>query len=182
MLIAGLFLLTLFFAACKKDTAPGTQAPAAGLMAVNLIPEATPIGVAIGGNSITRQPLNFNNFTGGYQSVFTGSRTLESYDFNTGQTIAETTDMFKDSTYYTVFVMGANETFSNVLVEDKFAGLSKSQDSAFVRFVNAIPDSSNSTVSIKAGSENVFSELAKYQAVSDFKSVKSGDIEVAVNN
>ncbi len=181
--ITGIFLIAILFGACKKSDVDNTRTPAAGLLAFNLIPNSGGIGVAIGNNSLTPQALYFNNFTGTYKAVYTGERTLESYSFGSGSTLAKEQHNFKDSAYYSVFVMGANDEYSNVFVEDKLASLPQNDKTkTYVRFVNAIPDSSNTNVTISANSINVFDKMSKYKEVSEFKEVPSGDVMVKLEN
>lgn len=181
--ITGIFLVAILFGACKKSDVNNLRTPAAGLMAFNLIPNAGGIGVAIGNNSLTPQALYFNSFTGTYKAVYTGERTLESYSFGSGSTLAKDVHNFKDSSYYTVFVMGANDHYSNVFVEDKLASLPQNDKTkTYVRFVNAIPDSSTSKVTISAGGNNVFDSNSTFKEVSEFKEVAAGDVMVKIDN
>lgn len=181
--ITGIFLMAILFGACKKSEVNNPRTPAAGLMAFNLIPNAGGIGVAIGNNSLTPQALYFNNFTGVYKAVYTGDRELESYNFGSGSTLAKEPHNFKDSSYYTVFVMGANDVYSNVFVEDKLESLPQDDKTkTYVRFVNAIPDSTSSTVSIVGGANIIFNGLSKYKEVSEFKEIPSGDVRVQIDN
>ena len=181
--IVGIFTLAIFFGACKKSDVTNTPTPAAGLMAFNLVPNSGGIGVAIGNNSLTPQALYFNNFTGLYKAVFTGDRSLESYNYGSGSTLAKGNFTFKDSSYYSVFVMGANDVYSNVFVEDnlkEIAGNDKTK--TYVRFVNAIPDSSNSSINISAAGIPIFAGLSKFKEISAFKEISSGDVLVKLDN
>ena len=181
--ITGIFLVALLFGSCKKKDVDNIRTPAAGLMAFNLIPNQGGIGVAIGSNSLTPQALYFNNFTGVYKAVYTGERSLESYSFGSGSTLAKEPHTFKDSSYYTVFVMGANNVYSNVFVEDKLENIpSEDKMKTFVRFVNAVPDSSNSKVTISAGGVDAFNSISAYKEVSQFKEIASGDVIVKMDN
>ena len=181
--IIGIFTLAILFGACKKSDSNNTPLPAAGLMAFNLIPNSGGIGVAIGNNPLTPQALYFNNFTGTYKAVYTGDRSLESYSFGSGSTLAKENHTFKDSSYYSVFVMGANDVYSNVFVEDKLESIPKDDKTkTFVRFVNAIPDSTSSTVTIVGGANIIFNGLSKYKEVSVFKEIPSGDVRVQIDN
>lgn len=181
--LTGIFLLAVLFGACKKSDVDDTRTPAAGLMAFNLIPNSGGVGVAIGTSNLTPQPLYFNNYTGTYQAVFTGNRDLESYNFGSGSTLAKEPHNFKDSSYYTVFVMGANDEYSNVFIEDKLETLPQNDKTkTFVRFVNAIPDSSLSTVTISGGADVVFNSNSKFKEVSEFKEIPSGEVSVKISN
>jgi hypothetical protein len=181
--IIGIFTLVILFGSCKKSDVNNTRTPAAGLMAFNLIPNSGGIGVAIGNNSLTPQALYFNNYTGTYKAVFTGDRTLESYSFGSGSTLAKENHTFRDSSYYSVFVMGANDVYSNVFVEDSLQNIpNNDKTKTFVRFVNAIPDSSSTTVTISNGGTNIFNSISKFKEVSEFKEIPSGDALVKLNN
>lgn len=180
--IAGIFLVATLFSACKKDDVIVPRTPVAGLMAFNLIPNSGGIGVAIGNNSLTPQALYFNNFTGNYKAVAAGDRSLESYSFGTGSTLAKENHTFMDSAFYSVFVMGADDVYSNVFVEDNLQNIPQDNTKTFVRFVNAIPDSSSSNVTISAGGSIVFNGLSKFKEVSAFKEIPSGDVTVKIDN
>ena len=170
----------LTFSACKKDT-PNERVPAAGLMSFNLVPEMDPIGVAVSGNIVTSIPLQYTNYTGGYQALFTGQRVVESFDWATREQLAQTTQNFMDSSYYSLFVVGTEGNISHVLVEDEIADLTD-KESAYVRYIQAIPDSSMASVQITSGGTEVVNETAKYKTVSGFSKVSPGEVEVAVDN
>ena len=79
--------------------------------------------------------------------------------------------------------MGANDVYSNVFVEDKLESIPKDDKTkTFVRFVNAIPDSTSSTVTIVGGANIIFNGLSKYKEVSVFKEIPSGDVRVQIDN
>lgn len=179
--VVAVLLLSLTFSACNKDKNDNVRTPAAGLMVFNMIPDGDPIGVAVGGNILTSLPLSYTNYSGGYQALFVGERTVETFDYNTRKSLASATQNFKDSSYYSMFAMGADENYANVIVKDDFEGLDNSE-MAYVRFVNAIPDSSKPEVMISENGNDIFNEAAAYKAVSSFKSVTPGEISVAVKN
>ena len=180
--LAGFLLMAFLFSACKKDNdVPNT--PVAGLMAFNLAPEQSSIGIAINGSNLTSSPLNYTNYTGGYQPVYVGNREVESYDFATGSTLASTTQLFEDSAYYSVFFVGVNGNYKNIVVEDNIDSLSATSGQAFVRYINAITDSTGQpTVTISASGTNVFNDNASFASVSQFKPITSGDISINVTS
>jgi hypothetical protein len=177
------FLSVMLFSACKKGLDTGdTQLPVAGLMAFNLVPGNSSVGIALSGNNFTNSPLSYTNYTGGYRLVYVGNREVESYDFYTGSTLATATHLFEDSAYYSVFVAGTNGKYSNIIVKDNLDSLS-SATGAFVRYVNAIPDSTRQPlVDISSNGTNVFNDNAAFTSVSNFKEVTPGDISVKVND
>jgi hypothetical protein len=179
--LSGLFLIIFLFSACKKDV-DRVQQPAAGLMAFNLAPDKAAVGVALSGNNFTNTPLAYTNYTGGYRGVFVGNRSVESYDYSSGTTLATTQQLFKDSAYYSLFVLGTEGHYSNLIVQDHIDTLSSANGEAYVRYVNAIPDSTKPLVTISSGGTNVVNDNAAYATVSDFTGITPGDISITVNN
>ena len=179
--LTGFLLMMFLFSACKKTLDTATQPPVAGLMAFNLVPDKEAVGFTISGNNLTNFPLRYTNYTGNYQPVYIGSRDVASYDFNSGNTLATVNQLFKDSAYYSVFAVGANGMYKNVLVEDKLDSLSSTTGQAFVRYVNAIADSTQQPlVTVSAGGTNVFSDATPFATVSGFKGVTPGDVSIKV--
>lgn len=181
--IGGVFLMALIFSACKKTDSNNQTIPAAGLVAINLVPDVEAVGVAISGNNFTNVPLYYSNYTGAYRAVYTGQRSLESYNFNNRQSMAMTNQLFKDSSYYTLFVVGTQGNYKNVMVEDKLDSLPTNTGESFVRFVNAITDSTNiPNVKIASGSNVLYNGVAPFGYVSDFKAVMPGDVMIEAGN
>jgi hypothetical protein len=179
--LTGLLLMLFLFSACKKTLETGSQPPVAGLMAFNLIPEKT-IGFTISGNNLTNSPLPYTNYTGSYLGVYVGNRDIAAYDLTSGTTLATSSQLFEDSAYYSVFAMGINGTNRNVIVKDNINGLTSTTGQAFVRYVNAIADSTRQPlVNISYNGTDVFNNAAPYASVSDFKPVTPGDVSVKVN-
>ncbi|RYY56157.1 MAG: DUF4397 domain-containing protein [Chitinophagaceae bacterium] len=175
-LFSGALLLTM--TACNKnnDDSNNPDVPVAGLMAFNLAPDVASAGIALGGNNAVNN-LPYGNFTGGYLPVYTGERSVESYNAASGARLSSGTFSFADSAYYTVFVVGTNNNYSNVFVNDDITNLT-ADGSAYVRYINAIPDSSQPTVTVGTA----VNEPAAYKTVSAFRSVPAGALALAVNN
>lgn len=176
---AMMLLFAMVFAACKK-TEPA-HVPAAGLMAFNLAPDVNNLGIAVDNNSISNVPLPFATFTQGYRSIYAGNRTLSSFEFSTGQTLNSAPQTFKDSAYYSLFVMGTEDDYTNVFVEDHIGSLNAS-GKAFVRYVNAVTGESVSTVRISEDGTVLFDDNNKMGFVSDFKEVTPGSVSVVLTN
>lgn len=178
--LLGLFILSLLFAACKKNDNDLPNQPVAGLMAYNLAPDKAPVGFAISGNRFGNSPLYFSNYTGAYLPVYSGSRELASFDYNSGTTIATNTATLADSMYYSVFLVGARGSYRNVFVKDELAPLTRTAGKAWVRYINAIPDSTAPlAVSIADGG---FAEQSAYANVSAFKQVNAGSSNTTISN
>lgn len=176
-----LLLMTGFLSACNKDDVESTPIPAAGLMAFNLAPDKEPVGIALSGNTLPNGPLSYTSFNGRYQNIYVGSREIESYDFRTDSTLAKTTFNFENGNYYSLFVIGNNGVYQNVVATDDIDS-NATAEKAYVRFINAIPDSSAPVVSITAGGTTVNEAPASFGQVSEFIPVNAGDIKIAVGN
>ena len=170
------------FSACKKEDVPAT--PTAGLMAFNLIPDSTvvPVAFVLNNSSITNTPLSYSNFTGAYLPVYSGPRTLEVYKANSDTTLATANYTFEANKYYSAFALGANGTYKNMIVEDNLDSLSASSGNAFIRYVNAIPDSSAQKITVSAGGTNDVSTNTHFGDVSDFIGVAPGDVTMNISN
>ena len=177
-----LFLMTIVFSACKKTTNTNSHIPAAGLMAFNLIPDSSTIGFKVGGSNFTTTPLAFTDYTGNYSTVSPGTNDVAFYDFSNGTTLASASQLFVDSAYYSAFAVGTSGNYKNIIVRDNFDSLTSASGNAFVRYVNAIPDSSlQPTVTISSGGNDVFDTSAVFTGVSDFKGITPGDISININ-
>lgn len=178
-LVAGMLL----FAACNKDNDNNNvNPPAAHLMAVNLVPDKTAgLAVTLSGNTISNTPLTYMNYTY-YLDIFTGQRQVNAYDAaSTSTPLASTSFTFNDSTYYSLFVVGANNNYKNVLVKDDFDALA-TNGQAYIRYVNAIPDSSHPAVTVAVGGSNIISMPATYSSVSNFVAANAGSAIITVSN
>lgn len=175
--------LGLLLTSCLKnhDDTIDNNNNAAGLMAFNLAPGQTAVGFSIGGNSLTQTALAFNSFTGVYLPVYPGSRVIDAYDFVSGDSLASASGSFELGKYYSVFLVGTDSTLENLVVRDNVDSLASSTQ-AFVRYINAIPDASSSTVTISSNGTNVVDEGASFKTVSQFVAVNPGDIAVNVSN
>jgi Domain of unknown function (DUF4397) len=177
--LAALLLTVLLFAACKKiDRVEPVYTPVAGVMAFNLAPDKPTVGFALSGNTLGNAALNYTGFTGAYLPVYTGTREVRSFDYFTGSTLAISNMNFADSAYYSAFLLGANGNYRNLVVKDEVELLTPVAGKAWVRYVNAIPDST-SVPAITIGADN---ENAPYAAVSAFRQVNAGSVNIAVNN
>ena len=75
----------------------------------------------------------------------------------------------------------ANGNYKNMITEDNLDSLPTSTGNAFVRYINAIPDSSGPMVTIASNGTNVESGNASFVKVSEFTGIAPGDIFAAVN-
>lgn len=180
--LGGAVLIGVVLASCSKSDNDIPETPAAGLMAFNLAPDKASIGFSLSGNVLPGNGLAYTSFTGGYQAIFTGNRAAEAIDFITGNSITTTPGNFEADSYYSLFLVGANGVYKNVIAKDNFEELSGSSGNAYVRFINAIPDSSQPAVTIAANGTNIVNTNAAYASVSAFTAVTPGSIVINVNN
>jgi len=166
----------LMFASCKKDSMTD-RTPAAGFMGFNLAIDKPLVGFSLSGNAVSNTGLEFPAYTGNYLPITTGTRELRAYDFNSNSTIATSNETFADSMYYSAFFIGNNGSYRNLVVQDRYEGVTPVTGKSWVRYVNAIPDSSTSTVTVGEATSS-----AKYGNVSAFEQVNSGNLAVSVKN
>jgi hypothetical protein len=177
VLVAGILLV-----ACEKsDNGETSNAPVSGLMAFNLATDKA-VGISLSGSPLINQPLSFENYTGNYLNVYSGNRLVQTIDYNTGSPLDSTSFNFEPQKYYSLFVAGTGGHYRNVIVNDNFDSLSVSAGQAYIRYVNAIPDSVAPTVSVVTNGDNVIDNNASFGAVSDFKAITAGDVSIKVSN
>lgn len=182
LVIGGLLATGVLFTACNKfDDDDNANTPVAGLMAFNLVPDKSAVTVALSGNALGNAPLTYSSYTGVYLPVFPGSRTVETYD-NASTPFTTTTATFEAEKFYSAFVVGANGNYRNVILRDNFDSLSGASGQAYIRYINAIPDSTQPNVTITGGGSNVISGPAAFASVSEFKAVAPGQVTIDVNN
>lgn len=179
-----LFSAVLFFSSClKNDATDVPQQEGAGLMAFNLAPAKNAVGFAVSGNVITYSPLGYTNYTGGYVNLFPGNRVVQSFDYGSNNVIDSSSANFMQGKYYSVFLTGDSGTYKNVLVQDNYDSLAYASNTSFVRYINAINDTTGAvTVKVTAAGNDVFNGLAPYRSVTAFKPVASGDVSITANN
>lgn len=183
MSLSGLLAVAILFSACSKfNDDNNSNNPAAALMSFNLAPDQEAVAITLSGNSIGNQPLAYTNYSGIYQLVFPGNRRVESFNASSDSSVAAVDYTFSTDKYYSLFVTGANGNYSNVITNDNFDSLTAATGKAFVRYINAIPDSTKPVVTISAGGTNVINDNASFNNISDFKAVEAGNVTININN
>jgi hypothetical protein len=181
--LTGLGLVALLFASCKKNDSDYTPNPVAGVMAFNLAADKNAVAFTLSGNYLGSNTLAYTNYTGAYLPVYTGTRDVKAIDYNISNILATTTGNFADSSYYSVFLTGFNGNYRNVLVKDELESLTAASGKAWVRYINAVPDSSIApVVTITANGDNVVSTSSPYASVSSFVQVNAGAVNTAISN
>ncbi|RYF37333.1 MAG: DUF4397 domain-containing protein [Chitinophagaceae bacterium] len=175
----GVALLSGFMVSCNKKDAVSTPIPAAGVMVFNLAADQPAVGFALSGNVLSNVPLSYTSFNGFYQPVYTGTREIQAFGFN-DSLFAKSSFTFDDQGQYSVFLTGYNGKYQNVTVKDDIDS-NATADKAYVRFINAIPDSVNvPKVTITAGGSTVSDGAAAFNTVVPFTAVAGGDVKIAV--
>lgn len=180
--LLAMMMIGLVFSACNKDNNDYPDQPVAGLMAFNLAPGQNAVSFSISGNTLTSQPLAFNNFTGAYLNIYPGSRLIETRNASTGRSLDSASATFETGKYYSVFLIGADSVYKNIIVQDKIDTLTAPSGQAYIRYINAIPDSSSPAVNISANGSSIFTSPAAFGTVSEFKEVAPGNVSIGVGN
>ncbi|MBO9571950.1 MAG: DUF4397 domain-containing protein [Chitinophagaceae bacterium] len=185
-LVAAIALLStgIIFSSCSKNKDNGPQPPAAGVLAFNLAPDQPGISVRLSGNAIHESPIMYGNYTGAYRAIYTGDRPVESFDYSSMKPLGAAVNFtFLDDKSYSVFVVGAANKYKNVVTLDDVDSTEYSSGSAYVRYINAIVDSTQTAdIAVKSGGNAVVNDNAAYTHVSDFKAIPAGDISITFKN
>lgn len=176
------FLSVLFFSSCLKSNDNTPNTPVAGLMAFNLAPDQEAIGIKLSGNNLTNNALSYINYTGGYLPIYPGKRSVDAFSANSGLTFSNSEFTFDENIYYSLFVVGTEDAYQNVIVNDSLNGITATPGKALIRYINAIVNPGESEVTIDNEQGNVLSQNAAFPTVSDFVEVDAGEIEIAINN
>ncbi|WP_143307500.1 DUF4397 domain-containing protein [Chitinophaga vietnamensis] len=182
VVVIAALMITFFFSCSKNDN---NDVPIAGLMAFNLSPDQGAVAVTLSGNILPGNPLYYMSYSGVYLNIFAANRTVRTYDFISGAGLASTSYNFQRDKYYSHFFMGARNNYTNVVVPDVIDSLSKgaaSSGKAYIRYVNAIPDSSKPLVTMVANGDSIIKSWAPYTAVSGFAAVTPGPVAIAATN
>jgi hypothetical protein len=162
---------------CKKNLENNSNIPVAALMAFNLTPDNAALGLALSGNLLTNNALGYTNYTGGYLNIYPGERAVQAFDQVKDSTLVTSGFNFEANKYYSLFVVGNKGNYKNLVVHDSIDSLASSTGKAYVRYVNAVPDSSVMNVSIDGSVDN---PASKFATVSDFTAVNPGDVKISI--
>jgi hypothetical protein len=168
------------FSSCKKDNLETQPVPVAGLMVFNLSPDQSPVSVSLSGNQLPTGPIAYPAFSGRYLNIYAGNRRVESFGAS-AQLLDTVTYNFEPNKYYSVFVVGADDNYRNIVSYDNYDSLTASSGKAYVRYINALPNAGSSSVSITAGA-TVVNNVAPFGQVSSFTAVDPGNVTINVIN
>lgn len=179
VVVSGLLLTSCL----KNNNNDQQEIPASGLMSFNLAPDQQSLLIQLSGNTLTPNPLAYQSFTGVYQNIYIGNRSIAAFDYPNPSPLVTSNYTFGQGKYYSLFVVGVDKKYRNVVSVDNFDSLSAASGKAFVRYINAITDSVNTAnVKIVSGGNTVVNDNAQYATVSDFKEVAPGNIDISVKN
>ena len=182
-ILTGIVSLSMLLWSCTKfNDDNNSNTPAAGLMSFNLAPDQSGVYITLSGNNLSNVPLAYTSYSGVYQAIFPGERPVQSFSYPSDSALAQVNHVFTPDKYYSVFVIGANGHYQNLVTDDNFDSLAAKSGKAFVRYINAIADSSKPLVTIAANGNNVVSNNASFASVSDFATIDAGDVAVKVNS
>ncbi len=179
LLTLSLIILSFVFTACNKNDDNIQQPDAAGIMGFNLAADQNATGFRIDGRIFTQNPLAFGNYTANYRAVYTGSRRLESFNYNSGALLDSARTTFQNDKYYSTFLFGRNNNYDQVIVEDALDTLAYQTNKAYVRMVNAytLNNFIPTIVYLQNNAELSNNRLA-YKAITEFMQIPAGEIKV----
>lgn len=181
LLLVGLTVFaSILFVACNKNDDDTPQPASAGLMSFNISKDLPSVGFAISGNVLTNSPLGYNNYTGVYQRIFTGNRAVEAYIYGTQNIVTSSNANFEGDKYYSVFLVGTSNNYTNLITRDNFDSLESDNGKAYIRYINAIPDSAAMQVTFKEGANNILDAAAPFKSVSEFVAVNPGTVNISI--
>lgn len=180
--LLGLAVVVVAMQSCMKNKNDNPSTPIAGLMAFNLAADKNQVGFEIGGNVFTPQPLNFLNYTGMYNGIFVGTRTLTAFDAMTNSSIASANMNYEEGNYYSAFLIGTNNNYRALVVADSLDSLDAVAGKAYIRYINAIPDSTAPTVTVTANDAPVNSGVLSYGHITRFMAVNVGNVTINTSN
>jgi hypothetical protein len=182
IVFGSLLMFSVVFTACKKNHDDVQQTPVAAVMAFNLVPDQQSVQIAFSGNLLPGGPLAYPSYTGRYLNAYAGNRVIQSFSAAANQPLDSVSYTLEPNKFYSVFVVGANGNYKNIVAVDNYDSLTASSGKAYVRYINALPNAPSSNVSISANGTNVASGNAAFGNVSAFVPVTPGDVTINVTN
>lgn len=179
----GLIALFAFFTACSSDDNYNYPNPdeLGGFMAFNLITDQPSVGVTLSGNPVG-PPMRYRSYTGNYLNIYPGKRSTDAYAGNSRNTLATTTFSYEAGNYYSLFMIGKDDDYENVVVEDHLDSLQAESDKAYVRYFNAVYGENAPAVKITKDTLDLYSGQADYGDISPFLKTETGKIDIAIKN
>lgn len=158
--------------------------PVTRLMGFNLSPDKSAIGFSMSGSYLTSAPLSYGSYTGNYIDLYPGDRVIDMFDYaNSASPISSLKATLDTNKFYSIFFIGAGSNHKGIFVRDVVDTLSGDAADAYVRYINAITDSTiASNVIIENGGVSFVNDSAGFGTVSDFKLTTPGQITVTVKN
>ena len=174
----------LVLLSCSKNSQDTSTTPAASVMAFNLAPDKSNVAFAVSGSRLGNTVLNFAQYSGNYLGAPPGDKVVQAFDNNSSNTIfASTSYTFQTDKFYSVFFVGKGAHYANLVVNDDISSLSGSSGNAYIRYVQAIPDSTSAfNVVVTNAGGTIISDVVGFPMISTFKAVTPGQITISVTN
>jgi hypothetical protein len=166
----------------KLDDGDDGQAAVSGLMAFNLAVDQQAIITTLNGNSVSNAPLSYGNYTGTYVAVYSGNRNIRSFNATGGAELATKDVILDTNMYYSTFLLGVNNNYSQLVVHDDFEGMSSTTGKAYFRYIQAIPGTNPVNVVMNSGGSEVLNDQALFGNVTEFASVDPGELDITLSN
>src|SRR5699024_4413348 len=113
--------------------------------------------------------LPYMSYSGGYLTILPGRFMVSTYGINAATSLADTTFRFMPKPYYSLFFVGANGQYENLIVNDSLNALSPISGKAYIRYIDALPNSTNTNVTVTTTQgTTVVNEPASFKTVSKF--------------
>ena len=177
----GLLIVILFLSSCKKET-DDVPTPVSALMAFNLAPDLEGVHISLNGNLVPGSPLSYSSFTGQYFNVFPGTRFIETTNPANLEILDSLSYNFEPGKFYSLFIVGVNNGYSNIVTVDNYDSLTSSSGKSYVRYVNALSNAPASDVALSSEGSLVINDNIAFGGVSEFIAVEPGNLTVAVTN
>lgn len=172
-------LLTIFTACSKNDNKVQPNIDVAGFMAFNLVTDVQGVGVELSGNQVG-PIMPYMGYTGGYVKAFPGERSTDAFAGESHNTLASDTYNYKANQFYSLFVIGTEGDYENVIVNDGLDTLDAQEGKSYFRFINALSNKAELTIKVANDTAEVFSEEADYGVISPFAALDSGSVTVSI--
>lgn len=181
-MVGTVVVASLALSSCSKSN-DSDSTPVAGVMVYNLATDQDAVGLSFSGNSLNVS-IPYSQYIAGYSAVYAGQHTISSANSTNGTALAQTATTFEAGKYYSLMVAGANGNYRNIIINDNLENLSSVNGAAFVRFVNAIPDSAKPTITItpQNSTPETISSFG-FGTVSAFREAATTDsVTIAISN
>src|SRR5699024_11166109 len=126
--------------------------------------------------------LPYMAYTGGYVKIFPGNRSTDAVAGDTHNTLTSKTFDYETNKYYSLFVIGTEGDYENVIVNDGLDTLQANKGNTYFRFINAISDKTPVTSKVANDTADLLSQEAAYGEVAPFTALDSGAVTISITD